>query len=278
MAEPGAGGELVIYEGAPLEQVSATDLIARQPGLLARGSEQVYITGEVIRGNYGVTGCLIVDAHPENRLHSYQYDIDGWYPAYPATYEEFAEEAARHHLSPEGYFPSDRDINNPEHFARFVGTAAGFKLVRAFLTPAELSTQIKDLGKFVGPAILQECFNGDDVAFVPDEEQMTYWPGQNKYDDRSENTGFNQLFEEKLALLEAGLDLGHTDRDYYVSFHGWPWYQGAVDLGGKSLKAAIARVDQLIASLDRQNTIATRGLGELVDERSVPLPASDPQE
>lgn len=281
MPAPGPGGEVVVYEGSPLERVNAAEIAARRPELLVRGGEQVYLAGEVVVGDYGVAGCLIVDAHPEQRLVSYEMDRDGWYPSYPGSYEEYLKDAERNHLSPEGNmatFDMELDFDNPEHFARFVGTAGGFKVVRAFLTPRELKAQMDGLGKFVGPAVRQECFSGEEVTLVPNEERMEHWPGQDIGDTRSENWHFDSLMAEKLAALEAALGLGDTNRDYYVSFHGWPWHKQVMDLAQASLQASIARVDQLLGSLDRRQTIATRGLGELANSDTRVLEAPEPQD
>ncbi len=268
MPTPSPGGEVVVYEGSPIEQVGVGELVARKPELLVLGAEQVYLAGKVVVGDYGVAGCLVVDAHPEQRLVSYETDRDGWYPSHPSSYEEFVKDAEHNHLSLEAnmgtFGGGGLDFHDPEHFARFVGTAGGFKLVRVFLTPAERAAQIDGLGKFVGPALRQECFNGDDMPKIPNEEHMTYWPGQDSH-DATENSRFGTLLQDKLGHLEVALDLGPTSRDHYVSFHGWPWHAQIMDLAQESLNAAIARVDQLIGNFDRQQTIARRGLGELAN-------------
>jgi len=293
--EPGT--EVVLYDQLPMERIASEELVRRAPGLLAVGSDRLYIPTEAVIGNYGVVGALLIDSQPEARWHSYEFSFNRWPGShhYPESLEKAAAKAEEDggELLSRVYgdawenhatsFLKGTGDDDPEQVARFIATGHGFKMIRAFLTPPELSKQVEALGKHIGPALIQECFAGDRVAGdVPAEERMEQWPDRDwqkwlKEGDEPDRTKFGVLFDEKVDGLESALGMGETTREFYVSFHGWPWYQRMLHVGQTSLYKSIAQFDALIASLDRRQTIATRGLEEVVDTDTLTIdpPSSD---
>src|SRR3989338_2966576 len=66
----GQDNQIILYEGSPLERITTSDIVLRSDAPLMK-QKRFYLASDVVVGEYGVTGFVIVDNKPEDRWISY---------------------------------------------------------------------------------------------------------------------------------------------------------------------------------------------------------------
>lgn len=117
---PATDSSVVLYEGSPLERISSSSVF---PSVT---HSKHFVYKEIVMGQYGTAGFLIIDTRPDKRQLNYNGD-DGY--GLCGYYSE-----QEHGIDHPPYFVSF----NPERKDHFIGTEKGFSMVRNFILPPSL--------------------------------------------------------------------------------------------------------------------------------------------
>lgn len=233
--ENDANRAVVLYQGAPLEQIGTRALIF--PGGRQQES-RFFLPEDIVVGRYGVIGFLVIDKTPEQRWVSYtSYDWTG--------------------VEVRDYDASWRG-GNATHF---LNTDQGFKMVRYFILPPSVGDFFaKD--KFLGEPLIDKCCREGTLPEEFDEEKaypnIAFWSG-----DEVQEGLIRPVIKASLPEL-SGDELFSYDwgknQNSYVSFHPWQDFKYVIGEGQNSIHAAISNFDDVIGKFDTKQLLTPRDL------------------
>lgn len=241
MAEEDKTTSIVLYGGSPLEKIAASGFLIKSP--LKTLHSRLYLASDIIMGDYGVAGFLLIDSRPEERFESY---TDGDLIGVSSDHEHCE------HIPPEVR-------NNPLRLSHYIETDKGFKMVRYFLVPDNI-VEFFYKDKFLGEPVIAKCYRDVKIPEWFDEE------------DSRPHEALYRIYDEKDALLKSISEEIITKLreitkepkvDFHracVSFHPWSYYKHAVEIGESGIVAAIGNFDRMIQMLDKQGVLPKRNL------------------
>jgi hypothetical protein len=235
--------QVILYEGSPLERIASSNIVLRTDKPLM-DQKRLFLASDVIVGEYGVTGFVIVDSKPENRWISYtEGDKTGviWDTEYHSL--EFVIYG----------------INEPLRKVHFVNTNEGFKMIRYFILPSNVS-QFFTTDKFLGDPMIDKCCR---EGTLPEEfDEVVVNP---VYAFRGEEREIIDRIIERISpnLQKIGEsrfaweDFGHQ---VYFSFHPWQTYKPVLEAGEESVVRAVRNFDQFLSKFDERKKLQRRDL------------------
>lgn len=239
--EINANRALVLYQGAPLEQIGTRALIF--PGGQQQES-RFFIPEDIVVGRYGVAGFVVVDKSPEDRWVT--YTDSEW------SGVGYREDEVRLRVEFEGA--------NPTHFLH---TDRGFKMIRYFV----LSPQVEDFfakDRFLGEPLIDKCCREgtlpEEFDEVPAHTNHAFGNAafrgvEEDLIDAVIRTTFPDLTEEEMEMYSHG-----RNQYAYVSFHPWQEFKYVIGEGQNSIYAAISNFDEVIGRFDTKQLLTPRDL------------------
>ena len=236
---------VILYQGSPLERIAASGIVMAKNKPLIK-SERIFLASDIIVGQYGVTGFVLVDNKPENRWVSYT-DGDRTRITWRLPYDE--DEFALMGIIDEPYRMASHYIN----------TSKGFKMIRYFILPNNVKEFFQRDRKLDEPLIEKCCEEGT-------------LPGD--FDEEKVNIALAFHGEER-ALVDriiknitprfkriGGLRLSWQDSGYhaYFSFHPWQHYKPVLEAGEESIVRAIKNFDTVLSRFDMNKRLTKRDL------------------
>ena len=241
----GQDNQIILYEGSPLERITTSDIVLRSDAPLMK-QKRFYLASDVVVGEYGVTGFVIVDNKPEDRWISYtDGDKTGvsWDPKYHNV--EFLLHGIK---------------GNTFRESHFVNTSQGFKMIRYFVLPSNVrSFFIAD--KYLGEPMIDKCAC---EGAIPDEfDELKAYPVY-AFEKREEREIIDRILEHINPKLEkigesrfSWEDFGHH---VYFSFHPWQVYKPVLEAGEESIVRAVRNFDQFLSRFDERKLLQRRDL------------------
>lgn len=234
--------QVILYEGNPLERIAASDIVARSDSPLMK-QKRLFLASDVIVGEYGVTGFVVVDTKPEKRWICY---TDG-----NATGVPYGKEEAEMLL-----FGIDDD---PYRLAHYIDTDQGFKMIRYFILPPNVRDFFRT-DRYLGTPMINKCAC---EGTIPDE-----------FDEVEVNTGYafdgeeRELIDGIIGHINPRLEhIGETRFSWedfghhvYFSFHPWQIYRPVLEVGEEAIVRAIRNFDQVLSRFDGNKTLQQRVL------------------
>lgn len=256
-------GSIVLFNGSPLERIAVTALIPHDK-LVDLLHSRFFIPNEVVIGEYGVAGFVVIDTRPEERWESY---TDSELHFISHSLEEHCI-----HLSPQAK-------ESPIRLAHYVNTDKGFKMIRYFILPIKVHDFFRS-DEDIGEGLIAKCCKSDFPKWFDEENAHDVFGGYaNKEGDRlidftKESTA------EMLGVIAEPDRFGYRFRDeHYLSFHPWQFFTHVVQVGEDSIVKAIGTFDSMLNTLDRsgklhKRDISTKGATEYVPAlpQHVPYP------
>ena len=240
----GVGNSLMLYEGSPLERIAASTIVQVNKDYVPMSQQRLYLVSDVVVGEYGVTGFVIVDHKPEDRWISYtDYDKAGvfWDPKHHAL--EFALYG----------------WNDPSRIAHYANTSEGFKMIRYFVLPHNVREFFRS-DAFLGDAMIDKCCREDTLPEELDETEVNpiiaFRGEERETVDRilaAISPRLGQIGESRLSWE----DFGHQ---VYFSFHLWQSYKPVLEAGKESVFRAIRNFDRFLSRFDSKAVLKKRDL------------------
>lgn len=234
-------GSVILYEGSPLEKIAASSIVLNNSELMK--SERIFLASDVIIGEYGVTGFVLVDNKPENRWRSY---TDGEWTG--VTFK-----------------PNDIELplfysigENSPRLVHFVDTDKGFKMIRYFVLPSHVK-EFFERDRHLGSPLIEKCCEEGTLPAEFDEVKVDLG-----YAFNGEQTDLiNRILErvnprfEKIPEVMLWQNIG---QHAYFSFHPWQHYKPVLQAGEEAVVRAIRNFDMILSRFDMRNTLAKREL------------------
>ncbi len=231
-------GDVILYEGSPLERIAASSLVLSGKMPLAK-APQIYLASDVIVGKYGVTGLLLVDSKPKPRWESY---TDGnWTGA--VTDEKSV------------LFMSEYD---PIRYAHYMNTSSGFKMIRYFILPPEVAAFFRQ-DSFLGDPMIDKCCRDGTLPEDYDEVLVN-----SRYVESSDEGRFlTQIINSVNPAFAKDQEPRNNPKfgqKVYFSFHLWQVYKPVTEVGEESIVRAITNFDRVLSQFDNRNILQQRQL------------------
>ncbi|MFH1316686.1 MAG: hypothetical protein ABII01_04155 [Candidatus Woesearchaeota archaeon] len=235
--------QIILYEGSPLERIASSDIVLRTDKPLME-QKRLFLASDVVVGEYGVTGFVVVDNKPEKRWISYtEGDKTGvsWDPEY-------------HSLEFTMY-----GLDEPLRKAHFANTDEGFKMIRYFILPSNVS-QFFRTDKFLGYPMIDKCCREGTLPEEFDEVEVNpvyaFHGEEREIIDRiieRISPNLQQIGESRFSWE----DFGHQ---VYFSFHPWQTYKPVLEAGEESVVRAVRNFDQFLSRFDERKKLQRRDL------------------
>ncbi len=252
---------LVLYEGMPLERIAAGAIVPYDT-LKELVHSRFHIEGDVVIGDYGVTGFLIIDERPEKRWESYT-DGNLWFVP---------------HSTECGHLP-EQAITDPFRRAHYLNTDLGFKMIRYFLLPPKIKEYFEK-DQFIGEGLIRKCCEEGVPEFYDEERALRVFGAL-----MAEPAEGERLVDGVVAGMRAHLEDIWKDerknpyevdfaRHAYMSFHPGQHREDVVNFGKQSIMNVVGNFDRMIAMMDRGNSLQRQQLNrEGNDCRFLALPS-----
>lgn len=232
--------EIILHEGNLLERVVASSIIQRKDKPLMQ-NKRLFLASDVIVGEYGVTGFLVVDNKPEDRWWSY---TDG-----EKTGCVWSETDS---LQLTAWKKTD-----PNRLSHYLNTSTGFKMIRYFVLPSNVK-EFFDKDRYLGDPMINKCACEGTIPEYFDEERVN--------PSLAFSGGQRELVDEILEYINPRLekigesrfsweDFGHN---VYFSFHPWQAYKPVLQAGEESIIKAIGNFDQFLSIFDQKKALRKR--------------------
>lgn len=242
MEEQKSDTSIILYEGSPLEKIAATGFLIKSP--LKTLHTRLYLASDIIVGDYGVAGFLLVDSRPEERFEDYT-DANLIGVSHDFEHTE--------HLPP-------KVRNNPLRLSHYIETDKGFKMARYFLIPSNVA-EFFHKDKFLGEPIISKCYQDVNMPEWFDEEHSR--PNEVLHGIYGERDVLLKSITQELTtklkdiITESDINFWHRA---CVSFHPWSYYKHSVEIGESGIVAAIGNFDRMIQLVDKQGILPKRNL------------------
>ncbi len=260
----GNQGSIVLFQGSPLEKIAASAVVPRNILFDLVHSRFFIGNDEIVMGDYGVAGFLIIDTRPEER---WERNSDDNLFGVSHTLEHCV------HLPEEAR-------QNPFRLAHFINTHQGFKMIRYFLIPNNVKGLLSRDKYFGDPAIDKCCQEAGMPEYLDEEESYFVFSSHSSIDIYSEGEKLIRGVVEGIKPRWQGIgesNFGEYDfrRQSYLSFHAWQFYTQCLRIGQDSVVAAISNFDNLLSVIDKRGVLQKRGLSkEDAREYGLALPTS----
>ena len=253
---------VILYEGSPLERIAATTVLPTERQALQEFlHSRFFVASDLVAGQYGVTGFLIVDTRPERRWESYT-DND----LYGVT----------HGLDHCVHIP-DEVRNDPVRISHYINTEHGFKMIRYFLLPKSVDAFFKN-DRFLGEGMIKKACEQDAMPHWYDEEE-----GYDVFTHDAGSEAGRKIVERVIQEITPRLQqIGETNlqefdfrHQRYLSFHPWQFLREALAVGEDSIVQSIGNFDRFLAAFDKRSVLRKRDIrADGVQEYRIALPAN----
>jgi len=243
--EPQLGSQIVLYQGSPLERIAVNSFLPHDR-LVDLFHPRFFIPNEVVIGEYGVTGFVVIDSRPEKRWESYtDPDLFGVYH----TLENHC-----------GHLPSEPK-KDPLRLAHYVNTDKGFKMIRYFLLPLKVHDLFRS-DEDIGEGLIAKCCKADIPKWLDEEYALLVF---GNYSTEEEGSRFMDSFKDslaqKLGVIAKPNQYRYGFRDeHYLSFHPWQFLTNVIQIGEASIVMAIGAFDSMLNKLDREGKLRKRDI------------------
>lgn len=245
MMNMGEDNQIILYEGSPLERIATSDIFLRRDKPLME-QKRLYLASDVVVGEYGVTGFVVVDNQPGKRWISY---TDGDKTGVP-----WGDDPNRLEFKLWGI------TDDPQRLAHFVSTDKGFKMIRYFVVPSNVRDFFR-ADRYLGEPMIDKCAC---EGAIPDEFDEQKVNTVYAFREREERELIDRIVEHINPKLQqigelrlAWEDFGHH---VYFSFHPWQVYRPVLEVGEESVIRAVRNFDKFLSRFDERKKLQRRNL------------------
>ena len=234
--------QVILYEGSPLERITASNIVLRRDKPLIE-QKRLFLASDVVVGEYGVTGFVVVDNKPEDRWLSY---TDG------------DELGVRWGENDSVHFMIWKE-EDPNRLLHYLDTSQGFKMIRYFILPSNVSAFF-GTDRYLGGPMIDKCACEGAIPNEFDEVKIN----PNYAFNGEERELIDRIIEHINPRLEqigesrfSWEDFGHH---VYFSFHPWQVYRPVLEIGEESIVRAVKNFDQFLSRFDERKKLQRRAL------------------
>jgi len=236
------GNQIILYEGNPLERIASSNIVLSNDRPLME-QKRLFLASDVVLGEYGVTGFVVVDNKPEDRWISYtESDEIGvkWSENDTLQFTVWKE-------------------GDPNRLSHYLNTSQGFKMIRYFILPSKVRDFFRT-DRFLGEPMIDKCAREGTIPDKFDETNVNpvyAFHGEERELIDSILEHINPRFEQIGESRFSWEDFGHR---VYFSFHPWQVYKPVLGFGEESVVRAIRNFDQFLSRFDEKKKLNRRDL------------------
>lgn len=235
----GENNKVILYQGAPLEKIAASEIVLVSKDKPLMEQQRMFLASDIVVGEYGVAGFVLVDNQPEDRWLSYD---DGSKTGVP-----WCDTDSLHFV-----IWKDKE---PHRLSHYIDTSQGFKMIRYFVLPSNIKEFFKT-DKYLGEPVIDKCVCDGTLPEDFDEEKVNpfyaFREGKERELINKIVSHINPRFEQIGELRFSWEDFGHH---VYFSFHPWQVYKPVLEAGEESVIRAVRNFDECLSRFDNRKKL-----------------------